>query len=240
MRSGEASRTIPLTVSSGREISQYVEFAAAPPTSGGRLEITSEPRGAEVRIDGALRGATPLSLESLAPGNHTVSISSGGTTINRSVTVVAGATSTLVVSVTDASSAGGWVAIDAPIELQIFEDNVLLGTTSADRLMLTTGRHELELVNTALEYRTSMPVQVAAGRTTTTRVEVPNGSVSINALPWANVWVDGKAVGTTPLGNLSLPIGTHEVVWRHPELGERRRTVSVTASSPLRIGMDFK
>jgi hypothetical protein len=240
MRSGGASRTIPLTVSSGREISQYVEFAAAPPTNGGRLEITSEPRGAEVRIDGALRGATPLSLESLAPGNHTVSISSGGTTINRSVTVVAGATSTLVVSVTDASSAGGWVAIDAPIELQIFEDNVLLGTTSADRLMLTTGRHELELVNTALEYRTSMPVQVAAGRTTTTRVEVPNGSVSINALPWANVWVDGKAVGTTPLGNLSLPIGTHEVVWRHPELGERRRTVSVTASSPLRIGMDFK
>jgi hypothetical protein len=54
------------------------------------------------------------------------------------------------------------------------------------------------------------------------------------------VSIDGRPVGTTPLGNLSLPIGSHEVVWRHPEFGERRRTITVAARSPLRIGMEFK
>ena len=46
-------------------------------------------------------------------------------------------------------------------------------------------------------------------------------------------------VGTTPLANIVVPIGDHEVVWRHPEFGERRQTVRVTAGTPARIGMDF-
>ena len=60
-----------------------------------------------------------------------------------------------------------------------------------------------------------MPRPVAPSTT----VSVPNGSLSINALPWADVWIDGRSVGTTPLGNLSVPVGIHEIVWRHPELG---------------------
>jgi serine/threonine-protein kinase len=63
--------------------------------------------------------------------------------------------------------------------------------------------------------------------------------LSVNALPWAEVEIDGQPVGTTPLANLSLPIGSHEIVWKHPERGERRRTVAITASSPARIGVDF-
>ena len=51
--------------------------------------------------------------------------------------------------------------------------------------------------------------------------------------------IDGRPVGTTPLANLSLPIGSHEIVWKHPQLGERRQTVTVTASMPARIGVDF-
>jgi hypothetical protein len=46
-------------------------------------------------------------------------------------------------------------------------------------------------------------------------------------------------MGTTPLGNLSVPAGMHEVVWRHPNFGERRQTVKVSAESPARAGVDF-
>jgi serine/threonine-protein kinase len=69
---------------------------------------------------------------------------------------------------------------------------------------------------------------------------VPTGLLSVNAVPWASVSVDGGEVGTTPLANVALPIGSHEVVWRHPQLGERRRTIAITARTPTRIGMDFK
>jgi hypothetical protein len=58
-------------------------------------------------------------------------------------------------------------------------------------------------------------------------------------LPWADVSVDGQSVGTTPLANLVVPIGSHEVVWLHPQLGERRQTVAVTAQAPARVGVDF-
>jgi len=37
-----------------------------------------------------------------------------------------------------------------------------------------------------------------------------------------------------------MTLGTHEVIWRHPQLGERRQTVVVTASkTPLRLTIDL-
>ena len=52
---------------------------------------------------------------------------------------------------------------------------------------------------------------------------------------------DAKSVsaGTTPLGNLSVPIGTHEIVWHHPQLGDRRQTVTVKSQSPARAAIDY-
>ena len=61
-------------------------------------------------------------------------------------------------------------------------------------------------------------------------LELPNGTVNLNASPWAEVWIDGQRVGETPIGNLSVPIGPHEVVFRHPQFGEKRHAISVTLS----------
>jgi len=36
--------------------------------------------------------------------------------------------------------------------------------------------------------------------------------VNINATPWAEVWIDGKSFGETPLGNISVAPGEHEIV----------------------------
>jgi hypothetical protein len=64
-------------------------------------------------------------------------------------------------------------------------------------------------------------------------------SLSINAKPWADVWIDGKPAGTTPLANLQVSVGTHEILWRHPVLGERRQTITVTDQAPARAAIDF-
>lgn len=69
---------------------------------------------------------------------------------------------------------------------------------------------------------------------------VPVGFLSINARPWADVWIDGHAVGTTPLGNLRVAVGRHEIVWRHPQLGERRQAIDVVADVPSRISVDYR
>jgi hypothetical protein len=106
--------------------------------------------------------------------------------------------------------------------------------------MLPTGDHLLELRSEELQFSTRQLVTIKAGETSLVPVRLPSASISINAKPWAEAWVDGERVGETPIGTLMRTIGRHEVVLRHPELGERRVPVVVTLAQPARVSVDFK
>jgi hypothetical protein len=140
----------------------------------------------------------------------------------------------------EAVPASGWIAVSAPVELQIFEGKRLVGTSQSDRLMMATGRHDIEVVNETLGYRQTRSVQVAAGKTAAVKLDWPKGSIAINALPWAEVWVDGERIGETPIGNLSLPIGPHELLFRHPDLGEQKYATTVSLKAPVRVSVDLR
>jgi len=64
--------------------------------------------------------------------------------------------------------------------------------------------------------------------------------MNINALPWAEVLVDGTRIGDTPLANVMHPIGDHEIVFRHPQLGEKRQAVRLTLRESLRVSVDMR
>jgi PEGA domain len=203
----------------------------------GTLSVNSRPEGATVRVDGQLQGATPLTL-SLPIGAHDVELQNGESTRKVPLTIAGGETVSHTVDLAPVES--GFVSFRSPLNLQITEAGRALGTTSGARISLTAGRHDLDFASTTPVFRTRMTVYVTPGQTTTIGVDVPQGQVSINAIPWANVTVNGRSVGVTPLANLRLPIGAHEIVWRHPTLGERRRTIQVTGRTPVRVGMDFR
>jgi hypothetical protein len=109
-----------------------------------------------------------------------------------------------------------------------------------ERVMLAAGDHDLEFVNDALGYRASRRVSVTPGRTTSITLQTPKGSLSINAQPWAEVWLNGERLGVTPIGNHAVSIGSHELVFRHPELGERRSPVTVGLQQAARVGVDMR
>ncbi len=69
---------------------------------------------------------------------------------------------------------------------------------------------------------------------------MPKGTLALNAAPWAEVWIDGEKVGDTPIGNLSLAIGAHDVVFRNPDLGEQHHTVMVTLKEVVRLSVDLR
>jgi hypothetical protein len=71
------------------------------------------------------------------------------------------------------------------------------------------------------------------------RLEAPRVPVSINARPWAEVELDGVAIGQTPMANLSLTVGSHELLFRHPQLGEKRQRIIVAAKGSNRFAMDL-
>ena len=128
----------------------------------------------------------------------------------------------------------GAVRISSPIELQVFEGGRLLGSTAAP-IAINEGPHTVELVNESLGYRAQQTVTVRAGQMAGVTVALPNGRLSINAVPWAEVWIDGNAAGQTPIANFALTIGQHEILFRHPQFGEQRQTVVVKVDGLTRV-----
>jgi len=204
----------------------------------GTVNVTSNPEGARVLVDGQLQGATPLTL-SVPIGSHELELRNGSASRKLPFTIAGGQTMSQVVDL-EPGVVQGFVTFKAPANMRVIEAGRTLGTTAGGKIALSPGRHDLELVSAALDFRKPVTVHVTSGQTTTAIIDPPEGLVSINALPWANVSIDGKPVGTTPLGNLKVAVGQHEITWRHPTYGQRRMTVQVSAKSPLRVGMDFR
>jgi PEGA domain len=138
-----------------------------------------------------------------------------------------------------AKPAGGWLSVAAPIDVQLSEGGTALGTNKSGRIALPIGNHVIDAANASLGFKASYAVQINTGAAAIWTLAVPPAAVNINAIPWAEVAVDGKGLGATPLGNVSLSLGPHEIVFTHPQFGERRQTVMVTANGPNRVSVDL-
>src|SRR4029079_2068663 len=239
-RSAASERRIDVTADANVRVSENVDMPSAPASTGG-LEVTSDPAGARVSMDGATAGVTPLTLRNVAAARHALTISHGSNTVSRTVEVKSGTTASVFVSLgqSPASSSGstGTVGVESPLELRILENGKLLGLSNAAPIVVSAGKHQLDLVNEAVELPLTRAVSVDAGKPTRLSITIPNGTLSVNAVPWAEVFVDGKTIGVTPLGSVSVPVGSHEILWRHPQFGEKRRTAVVGAQSTARITM---
>jgi len=163
-----------------------------------------------------------------------------GRTHRRTVSIEAGATASLVFTNAPSGAESGWLAPRAGTQLHILERGRLIGTTESERLLLSVGNHELEFVADALGFRARRTVTISAGQTTTVAVSLPQATVNLNAVPWADVSIDGKEIGQTPIANLLLPVGVHQVVFRHPQFGEKHAAVTVSLQEAARVAVDMR
>jgi hypothetical protein len=234
-------RTMPITITAGGQLAQYIDLPKTAATVG-QLHVRTDPAGARVTVDGVAHGTSPVTIADLTPGEHAIVLDSDLGSVKQSVTIEAGLTASLTVPLTAAEGApvSGWIAVTAPADVQVFENKRLIGTSQSDRLMMAAGRHDLEIVNETLGYHAARTVQVGPGRVTPIRIDFPKGTIALNAIPWAEVWVDGVKVGETPIGNLQLTIGPHDIVFRNPDLGEQRHAATITVDTPARLSVDLR
>jgi hypothetical protein len=106
--------------------------------------------------------------------------------------------------------------------------------------MLPVGNHDLEFVADVLGFRARRSMAIVAGQTTNATMSLPQAAVNLNAVPWADVQVDGKDIGQTPIANLMLPIGSHQVTFRHPEFGDKTKHVTVSLKEAARVAVDMR
>jgi len=202
-----------------------------PPTTG-EISVSTQPAGIRVLLDGKPAGESPTTLKEVAPGRHTVTLLGGAGALKRTVRVEAGKSVTL-----DVPIFSGFAAISAPIVLEVSENGKSLGTTE-NQIMLSPGHHDLQVANRDLHYSTKQSVDIDPGEVKRLELD-PRGTVNINAQPWAEVWIDGKKIGETPLANLSIPLGVREIVFKHPQFGERKVVTTVVADEPGAVAIDF-
>jgi PEGA domain len=230
-------RQVRVTVAAGSQMSQYFDLtSSAHATPSGRLSILTDPPGARVTVDDRLRGLSPLVIDDLAEGEHLITVRSDAGSARRTVAVSAAVAKEVVFSLARATApAAGWLTVASPFPVDIVERDEVIGTSGTVKIMLPSGRHDVVLRNDSLGYAASQTIDVVAGRTASVEVTPPTGLLNVNATPWADVLIDGRPAGQTPLGNIELPIGPHQITFRHPELGERTRQVVVAARGVSRL-----
>jgi serine/threonine-protein kinase len=147
-----------------------------------RASITTVPQGGQVSVDGADRGKSPVTLDDLKPGKHTVTASMTG-------------------------------KLDAEQEL----------------LAEPGGDHQVVL---ELKDRPSGPSSPPQ----------PKGKATLNVttLPWADVTLDGRPIGRTPIRGRQIPAGKHKVVLTNPLKGfSKTYTFTVKAGESKLIKEQF-
>lgn len=71
--------------------------------------------------------------------------------------------------------------------------------------------------------------------------EKQNGELFIACLPWAEIFIDGEKIETTPLkNNIKLEEGSHELKLRHPEYPEFVDSINISSSelTTYKINLD--
>ena len=214
--------------------------AAVSPPPPVPVVVDSLQGGDTVTVDGVEVGVTPLALE-LTSGMRSISVRTRPTLVQtapaQEVPAAARPVDTAAATLSLAASRErrGGLRLSSPIELQVLEGERVLGSSADGPVVITGGRHELDFVNSAFGYRSHQVVDIKAGQIVPLKISPPDGRVSVNAVPWAQVSINGRVAGETPLGNLPLPVGEHEITFRHPQLGEQTQKVIVKSGVLTRV-----
>jgi hypothetical protein len=229
---GGSATSKTVTVKSNEKIVEKMTFPEAGERGG--LMITTYPSKGKITVDGIPRGDAPVKVTDLPPGTHTLLVETAYGAQEQDVVVQSGRVSQLAVPTVS------WIKVNSPHEMTVYENGRLIGTAGSGPVMIAPGRRNLDFVNKSLGLKLRQYVDAVAGQVVTVPLEMPTGMMNLYADQPAEVLVDGVVAGQTPLASLPVPLGSHEVIFRHPKYGEVRYTVSVTLTAPVKLTVTFR
>ena len=125
-----------LTVNTGETV-EIPEITLDP--ADGIIDLSSNPSGATVTIDGNYRGTTPIILDVSAHEQHVISLFlNGHITRKKTVTLIPGETETLNVSL--AANKGDLQIVASPTGTSVWIDGTLMGNLGNGNLSSTKGK----------------------------------------------------------------------------------------------------
>ncbi|UZX16221.1 PEGA domain-containing protein [Thermus sp. PS18] len=207
-----------------------------PEARQGTLAVTSSPSGAEVYVNGALRGRTPLRLV-LEEGTYQVELKAPGYEPYRATVRVERGRETRVSATLRPIRTGELYLEARPEGAEVYIDGRLMGRAPL-RMTLEAGLHEVRVLAPGYgEYRAQ--VEVRPGESVRLYVElVPVRAVlELYLNVEARIFLDGEEVGVAKGGYLRLeaPFGEHELTLVAPGYRTLVETVRITGNQVLRF-----
>jgi len=205
------------------------------PVPGGTLRVRSSPEAGDVSLDdGPVIGRTPLELGGLPLGRHEILVEAPGYEPHETVFVIQepGQLVTVLVPLERTGLERGILEVPGAEGSVLMVDDDAERHGIPARLELPPGEHRVIVIGPGGE-RYEAQLAIEAGRTTVMApppfaasppeptsgdVERPEptrperakkgwGYLNLSSTPWAEVYIGGKRLGTTPLIKAKLPAG---------------------------------
>jgi hypothetical protein len=191
---------------------ETVEFVARLKRAQGGLVAKSEPKGAEVYVNGKSVGKTPYEDKGLAVGSHTVHIKKHGYGAwEQTVQVDPGKTVEVMARLR--AEGGRLLGRSEPNAAKMYLDGKHIGTTPVEQSGVSPGSYAVRVTKPGYEsWEGSVVVETGKTAEVMARLKRAKGELSANSDPrGATVYLDGQQVGTTPLERFGLEPGSHSV-----------------------------
>jgi len=207
-----------------------------------RLDVSAEPAGAVVWVDGVKRGTAPCSLFDVKPGRRRVRLEAPGYWSADEYVSVAEGAFTRSSFMLEEENALMLLRTD-PADAEVLLDGVMLGRTPLLVTSLPTGR------DYAFDFRLTgyLPLRIEMkprGRTPVVREEklvADSGALVCTSDPsGAEILVNGVSRGTTPVSLDSVPKGDVKITCRLAGWREETRAVRLSPGETSRLAFTLK
>jgi len=223
-REGCEDRSTSVQVTAGDTAYVSMTLSCPPAPKNGYIRVTSSPSGAEVRLDGAYKGTTSVTISNVPVGWHRIKLSlSGYHSRSQDVDVSAGSTSYVDTTLEPISSPGSIYVSSSPSKAYIDLDGDYTGFITPKTISsVSKGTHIIKLRYSGY-YDWSTSVNVASGNTAdvygtlTAKSSHTPGAISVSSTP-SGAYVkslDGisyNGVLRTPCTISDVDPGTHVIV----------------------------
>ena len=219
-----------------RDASSPVPPPTLPKTA--RLSIHLLPADAALTLDG--KPAQPGVVE-VDAGTHTLAARAPGREpASRTVTLAAGGADDVTLSLPPAKVR--LVVKSDPSGADVLLGDRLLGTTPLDLpVALEPGARVKIRKRDYAPLERALALRDGAATVDARLSPLPRGELTLGALPWAHVTIDGDKRPDTPLSKIALPAGAHQVHLVCPPTGkELRFTVQIEPGKETRKVADLR
>ncbi|HHV80282.1 TPA: PEGA domain-containing protein [bacterium] len=190
---------------------EYINETLIALVNMGSLYVDSTPRGASIYLDNIYEGETPRRIDSIPAGIHTLRLSKDGyRDYVQQVRIDAQQTANIQISLTPGYSL---TVNSTPRGAMVYIDGIFKGITPVST-PITSGYHSVRLVLEGyLDYQDS--IRVTGDTNLNISLQIGEGSLVVFSEPSsADVYVDDKYYGRTPITIQKIPAGKRMVTVR--------------------------